>query len=71
MSSLFQMDIPKRNGLCAGHAEKLKPGMEYYSLIAENENQQIIRHDFCTDCWAKALHSEMFLKKKGFWKSNV
>ncbi|WP_075883616.1 hypothetical protein [Candidatus Protochlamydia sp. W-9] len=71
MNSLFQIEIPKRNGLCSGHAERLQAGMEYYSLIVEGEDHQVIRQDFCAACWPHAIKSELFLKKRGFWKSKI
>lgn len=71
MSSLFQIEIPKRNTVCSAQGERLLPGMEYYSLLIENDEQQMIRQDFCTSCWPQVADSDVVLKSRGYWKSKI
>lgn len=71
MSSLFQIEIPKRNTTCSALGERLLPGMEYYSLLVENDVQQMIRQDFCTSCWPQVVDSDAVLKSRGYWKSKI
>ncbi|MBA2367904.1 MAG: hypothetical protein H0V82_02635 [Candidatus Protochlamydia sp.] len=67
---LFQIDIPKRNGLCAGKGEKLVPGMEYFSLLLSSESYEIIREDYCMECWQERTLPAGF-NSRGHWKSKV
>lgn len=67
---LFQIDIPKRNGLCAGKGEKLVPGMEYFSLLLSNESYETVREDYCLECWEERTVPAGY-NSRGHWKSKV
>ena len=71
MHSLFQIDIPKRNPSCCGKGECFLPGMEYYSLLHEDEQSNLQRKDFCVTCWSLAGFKEQFSQPKGYWKSKI
>ncbi len=71
MSSLFQIEIPKRNTACSAQGERLLPGMEYYSLLMENDMQQMIRQDFCISCWPQVADSDTVLNSRSYWKSKI
>lgn len=73
MNSLFQLEIPKRNGQCAHEGERLLPGMDIYSLLLEEgEEQRLARRDFCSACWAKVRDVQSQLpSNRGHWKSKI
>lgn len=71
MNSLFQLDIPKRNVLCHHGEERLLPGMEYYSLIADDENAKIIRRDYCQACWHVVSVNQHLSNSHGYWQSKI
>lgn len=65
---LLQQDIPRRKQTCFVGQEFFQPGMDYYSLLNEDDTGKWIRRDFCVDCWEK------FAERKGeasYWKSKV
>jgi hypothetical protein len=65
----FQIQIPKRNQVCSLCGEALSPGMDYFSSLIENDNNEYERLDYCQNCWNKE-----FLRNKlpaKFWKSKV
>lgn len=68
MTLPFQLQIPKRNPLCALGDEALTAGMAYYSLLSDNGE---LRKDFCTTCWKKFLKSEDGKSAVRYWKSKV
>jgi hypothetical protein len=72
MNSLFQLEIPKRNGQCAYQGERLLPGMEIYSLLIEEETQHLARRDFCSACWnqVRAIEEKQS-STRGYWKSKI
>lgn len=67
---LFQIEIPKRNGQCAGKGERILPGMEYFSLLLSNDINETVRQDYCIECWPERKEQEGFYSK-GHWKSKV
>jgi hypothetical protein len=71
MNPLFQIDIPKRNTSCCSKGERLTSGMEYYSLLIEDEDQKLVRKDFCTTCWFERISKKEFPENKGYWKSKI
>ena len=71
MNSLFQLDIPKRNVLCHHGEERLLPGMEYYSLITDDENAKIIRRDYCLACWQAVAINQDISNSHGYWQSKI
>ena len=72
MKALNQLEIPKRSFQCFLKKESLLPGMEIISLIFEDENQEIGRHDYCTACWQEAHFSETEKPEtRGYWKSKI
>lgn len=71
MNSLFQLQIPKRNSRCFKGGEPLIPGMEYYSLLLEEkENQKVIRQDFCSVCWHDA-NIKGNVSNQSYWQSRI
>lgn len=72
MKSFFNIEIPKRNAKCSKEGEAFEPGAYYYSLVIEEDEQLLIRHDYCAACWAKILEDEGLLKDAvTHWKSIV
>ncbi|WP_068468126.1 hypothetical protein [Candidatus Protochlamydia phocaeensis] len=71
MSIFFQIDIPKRSQSCSEKGERLLPGMEYYSLLRENDNGQISRQDFCVACWEQFSSQQDLSNSSGYWKSKI
>ncbi len=72
MNSLFQLDIPKRNGQCAYQGERLLPGMEIYSLLIEEDTQRLVRRDFCSACWKQVRAiEEKQPSARGYWKAKI
>lgn len=71
MNSLFQIEIPKRSVHCFHQGEHLLPGMEIYSLLLEDESQQLVRRDFCTACWGEVSGIEEKKATQGYWKSKI
>lgn len=67
----FPIEIPKRAHVCAKGGEALEAGMEYYSVITgETEENKFSRQDFCLDCW-KNMASEFLKTARSCWKSMV
>lgn len=72
MKALNQLEIPKRSFHCFHKKEPLLPGMEIISLIYEDENQEIGRHDYCAACWPEAQAIEGSKPEtRGYWKSKI
>lgn len=69
MHLFYQINIPKRNQACYRGGEPLLPGMEYYSLLLDREDQSCSRQDFCTKCWLET--NGEIAKGEGFWKSRI
>lgn len=68
MKPYFQIEVPKRANICFQGQEALTPGMEYFSLLLEDPEAGLVRHDFCPGCWSKALITDLV---KLHWKSKV
>lgn len=64
---LFQLDLPKRKASCSSGQEPFTSGMEYFSLLQENETGNWIRQDFCHNCWDKMPKP----RPNSFWKSRI
>lgn len=73
MTTLFHIQIPKRSKVCFSAQEVLSPGMDYYSLLIENNTHEYVRQDFCAVCWSKFLDLPDGKKKTlgKHWKSKV
>lgn len=73
MTTLFHIQIPKRSKVCFLGQEILSPGMDYYSLLIENNTHEYERQDFCALCWSKFLDTPDPGKKTlgKHWKSKV
>lgn len=71
MRSPFQLEIPKRSSQCCKQGEKLTPGMEYYSMLLEDEVGKIKRQDYCTNCWTGIIGSQELANSRGYWKSKI
>ena len=70
MTSLIQIQIPKRSKVCRPCLEQLVAGMDYYSILYENQNKEYERQDFCSVCFANfSLNNNLALAK--YWKSKV
>lgn len=69
--TLFFQAIPKRSQRCGFNQEVLEPGAEYYSVVMEDDNGQILRKDFCPTCWEASAKKDIFVKTKKYWKSKV
>lgn len=65
------IEIPRRTPCCARGGEKLVPGMDYYSLLVEQENKQIFRQDFCCACWDASFKERQDALGQGYWKSRI
>jgi hypothetical protein len=71
MKTPFHIEIPKRNSACSHQGEKFVPGMDYFSLISEDETKKIKRLDYCTACWKSlATHTDL-AKSRNYWKSKI
>lgn len=68
---LFQIEIPKRNTQCCRGGEKLVPGMEYYSMLLQEESQPITRRDYCLNCWQHVINEQALAMSQGYWKAKV
>lgn len=71
MHPLFKIDIPKRSSHCIKGGERLIPGMDYYSLLLDEETQKMVRQDFCPTCWQQAVTQGDLTKNRGHWQSRV
>lgn len=70
MSSLIQIQIPKRSKVCGPCLEQLDAGMDYFSVLSENQKREYDRQDFCSVCFAKFVHTNNLALAK-YWKSKV
>lgn len=68
---LFQIEIPKRNTQCFKGGERLMPGMEYYSMLLQDESQAIARRDFCLHCWQQSINENSLAGSQGFWRAKI
>ena len=68
MKSVLPVEIPKRSKSCFLGQEIFQPGMEYYSILMENQDNDLERKDFCLACWETAKETEAF---KSIWKAKV
>jgi len=67
----FQVDIPKRSPVCFNKGEKFLPGMEFFSVLYEDEKLKIQRQDFCKACWEACVTNDTLLNSRGYWKSKI
>lgn len=63
----FKIEIPKRSSHCYKGKESFQSGMEYYSLLLDDDSTQLIRQDYCTSCWKEVKTENSF----GYWKSRI
>lgn len=52
VKNAFQVTIPKRNLHCVASGVRFISGMEYYSLVFENEEEEVVREDYTVAAWA-------------------
>lgn len=71
MKTPFHIEIPKRNSVCSQNGEKFVPGMDYFSLLSEDDSQKIKRSDYCTSCWGNLIAGRDLTKSRGYWKSKI
>lgn len=70
MTSLIQIQIPKRSKICMAGLEPLDAGTDYFSVLSENQNKEYERQDFCSVCFTKfSTNNNLSLAK--YWKSKV
>ncbi len=70
-AQIFQIQIPKRSLQCHSGSEAFVTGMEYFSLLKENEKNEYERHDYCVLCFQRALENNEIKKGAKYWKSKV
>jgi len=51
MTVSFQIEIPRRSRHCRLKQEPFTPGMRYHSVLAEAEEGDLQRQDYCSQCW--------------------
>ncbi len=51
MKPIIHYDIPRRANVCSQGQEPLKPGMTYHTMLEESPEGEIVRKDFCIECW--------------------
>lgn len=68
MKPVFQLEIPKRGNQCAQGNEPLTPGMDYYSVLVDDEELGLKRLDYCPACWEKIKNE---VKARSQWKAKV
>lgn len=66
---VLPIDIPRRATHCASKQELLVPGQLFYSLLLSNEENEVIRKDFCLSCWEE--EGKSLAKEKPYWKGVV
>lgn len=66
MKPIIHYDIPRRSNACSQGQEPLKPGMTYHTMLEESPEGEIVRKDYCIECW----NSEK-LSGTVNWKSSV
>lgn len=71
MKSLFQIEIPRRGPSCVKGFETLQPGMDYFSVLQEDEHVGLKRQDFCPICWEASAKEEALANGRTHWKSKV
>lgn len=71
MLPIFKIDIPKRHSHCNKGGERLISGMEYYSLLLDEESQKIMRQDFCSVCWQELISQEKMGEHRSYWRSRI
>ena len=71
MNSLFRLDVPKRSLSCHRGGERLQPGMDYYSLLLDDENSKVIRQDYCLICWREMTGNRDLTTNHGYWQSRI
>lgn len=72
MSYLGPIEIPKRSAHCFDQKEPLTAGMDYVSVILNDESgEKFIRQDFCLPCWQKKEKQGLSSTYKSFWKGKV
>lgn len=68
---LFQIQIPKRSVQCCAKEETFVSGMEYFSLLKENDKNEYERLDYCVSCFQEALLKNEIKNGAKYWKSKV
>lgn len=69
MKTPFHIEIPKRNSHCCKQGEKFLPGMEYFSVLLEDDLKKVKRFDYCSACWNSP--EEKRVVGSGHWKSRL
>lgn len=70
--SIFKIEIPKRNSLCAQGQEPFTSDMEFYSVLRDGVEEGVyIREDYCLKCWEKLSAENTLENIRSTWKSKV
>lgn len=67
-TALQRIEIPRRSHSCFKDGKKFTSGMEIVSVLLEDHEQQLMRQDYCLECW-NSVQKEESLAKHTFWKS--
>lgn len=67
----FQIHIPRRHHKCMQAEEILVPGMEYHSILYEEDEDKFRRYDICTECWKNADQAKLLEGSCTHWVSKV
>lgn len=70
-ASFIQIQIPRRQACCLQAGEKFIPGMEYYSVLEEQDAQLFVRQDFCSACWEQSEKAKQLTESQSYWKAKV
>lgn len=71
IKTFFQMEIPRRSQHCAKGQEQFIAESEYFSVLLENGQGDLLRQDFCAVCWQASNALEGFSRVKGYWKAKI
>lgn len=67
----FQIHIPRRHNKCLKGEELFVPGMDYHSILYEEDEEKFRRYDVCTTCWEKADQAQLMQGACTHWMSRV
>lgn len=67
----FNIEVPKRQNICAKGQEILTPGSDCFSLVSEIEESCFSRYDYCPECWKQLEGSSEAVNAVTVWKSKV
>lgn len=67
----FQIHIPRRHNKCMKGEESFSPGMEYHSILYEEDEEKFRRYDLCSECWEKGEQEALLDGACTHWVSKV